>query len=199
MDSSTTRLLLCATLSNAHGLSSSLVDSPTTLVRPFPSQEALAILRIPRNPANPDSDNLPNARKRSWTLVISREHSYNARPTIPEPGGTRHPENPQESGPIQTICATLVNIMNAHGLSSSLVNTRTTLVRQFPSQEALAILRIPGNPANPDSDNLSNARKHHERSWTLVISREHSYNGRTTGPEPGGTRHPENPQKSRKS
>ena len=83
---------------NSHRISSSLVNTHTTLVRPLPSQEALAILRIPRNPANPDSDNLPNTRKRSWTLVISREHSYNARTTIPEPGGTRHPENPHESG-----------------------------------------------------------------------------------------------------
>ena len=69
---STTRLLPCATLLNAHGHSSSLVNTHTTLVRPFPSQEALTILRIPRNPANPDSDNLPNARKRSQTLIDSR-------------------------------------------------------------------------------------------------------------------------------
>ena len=54
---------------------------------------APTILRIPKNPANPASDNPLNTRKHSQTLMISRKRSYE-RKCRRDP---RHPENPKIS------------------------------------------------------------------------------------------------------
>ena len=111
----------------SRNLSQSLVQrsyEPTCVSRSSP------ILKIPRNPANPASDNPPNTRKHSQTLMISRkrsqslvQHSYertcpSRTPAIPKV--PRNPANPASDNP-----------PNTRKHSKTLVISRTMLMNVF--------------------------------------------------------------------
>ena len=148
---------------------------PTCVSRSSP------ILKIPKNPADPASDNPPNTRKHTQTLMISRkrspslvQHSYEPKksctcvsrssPILKIP---KNPANPAPNNPPNTRKHTQT-LMISRKRSPSLVQhsyERTCVSRSSP------ILKIPKNPANPAPDNPPNTRKH---SQTLVISRKRS-------------------------
>ena len=125
---------------------------------------AHAILKIPRNPANPAPDNPPNTRKRSQSLVQrsnERTRASMAHAILKFP---RNPANPASDNPPNTRKHSQTLVISRKR-SQSLV--QHSYERTCPSRTP-AIPKFPRNPANPASDNPPNTRKH---SKTLVISR----------------------------
>ena len=146
-------------------------SEPTCVSRSSP------ILKIPKNPANPASDNPPNTRKHTQTLMISRKRSQTLVQRSSEPTCVsrsspilkipKNPANPASDNPPNTRKHTQT-LMISRKRSQTLVqrsSERTCVSRSSP------ILKIPINPANPAPDNPPNTRKH---TQTLMISRKRS-------------------------
>ena len=144
-------------------------SEPTCVSRSSP------IPKIPNNPANPASDNPPNTRKHSQTLMISRKRSQTLVQRSSEPTCVsrsspilkipKNPANPASDNPPNTRKHSQT-LMISRKRSQTLVQRSsepTCVSRSSP------ILKIPKNPANPAPDNPPNKRKH---SQTLMISRQ---------------------------
>ena len=147
------------------------------------------ILKIPKNSANPASDNPPNTRKHSQTLVISRkrsqshvQRSYQRTSAGGTPAIPKIPKNPANPAP--------PNPPNTRKHTQTLVISRNLSYERTSAGGAPAILKIPKNPANPASDNPPNTRKH---SQTLMISRNLSYQPTNAGGAPAILKIPKYP------
>ena len=94
-----------------------------------------AILKIPKNPTNPASDNPPNTRKHSQTLMISRKRSYERTSAGGTPAILKIPKNPTNPAPD--------NPPNTRKHSQSLVHlVRTSSAGPPPSRKSQKILQI---------------------------------------------------------
>ena len=132
---------------------------PTCVSRSSP------ILKIPRNPANPASDNPPNTRKHTQTLMISRKRSQTLVQRSYEPTCVsrsspilkipKNPANPAPDNPPNTR-------KHSQTLMISRKRSQTLVQRSYEPtcvSRSSPILKIPRNPANPASDNPPNTRK----------------------------------------